>query len=305
VGVSDGASTPEAFAADVGPVAAGPVVAAGGGTHRHVGGDVAAEVRPVHAPVGIVELHPAEMTVRVGAGTTVAELDAALAEAGQCVALPADPGRTVGGVLAVGHSGRRRLGWGPVRDALLEARFVTAEGALARTGGPTVKNVTGYDLCRLLVGSLGTLGLLGEVVLRTRPLPCHEQWFTSGEDPSLLRRALHRPTSVLWDGTSTWVLLEGHPDDVAVEAAAAGLAPSEGPPASPPHRWSLPPTELRSLPADGLGSFMAQVGVGVAHRDIPQPRRHLAPAVAGLHRRLKSSFDPTNRLAPGREVGAT
>src|SRR5207244_3487173 len=80
---------------------------------------------------------PAEMIVRCGAGTTVAELDQALAEHGQCVALPAWPqrpgaattdGATVGGVLAVGRSGVRRLGYGPVRDVLLEARYVSADG---------------------------------------------------------------------------------------------------------------------------------------------------------------------------------
>src|SRR5206468_8580471 len=135
------------------------------------GGPPSPEVREVRAPAGVASFEPAEMTVRCGAGTTVAELDAALAEHGQCVALPDWDGGTVGGVLAVGRSGVRRLGYGPVRDALLEARFVSAEGRLVKAGGPTVKNVSGFDLCRLLVGSLGTLGLIGEVVLRTRPLP--------------------------------------------------------------------------------------------------------------------------------------
>src|SRR5207237_3236629 len=97
--------------------------------------------------------------------------DDALGEHGQCVALPPHEGATVGGVLAVGRSGLRRLRFGPVRDTLLEARYVSAEGRLVKAGGPTVKNVSGFDLCRLLVGSLGTLGLLGAVVLRCRPRP--------------------------------------------------------------------------------------------------------------------------------------
>ena len=92
------------------------------------------------------------MTACCGAGTLVAELDDALVGYGQCVAIP--PHGTVGGALAVGRSGMRRLGYGPVRDTLLQARYVSAAGDVVKAGGPTVKNVSGFDLCRLLVGSL-------------------------------------------------------------------------------------------------------------------------------------------------------
>jgi FAD/FMN-containing dehydrogenase len=304
VGVTSSRAGVLDFATDVGPEDAGPVVAVGGGTQSDLGGSVDAAARAVRAPTGIVEISPAEMTVRVGAGTTVADLDAALAEVGQCVALPARPGSTIGGVLATGRSGLRRLGWGPVRDALLEARFVTAQGRVAVAGGPTVKNVSGYDLCRLLVGSFGTLGLFGEVVLRTRPLPAAEQWFSAGTDPFALRRAVHRPLSVLWDGSTTWLLLAGHPADVHTEAAHAGLAPCEGPPPLPPHRWSIPPRAVRALPGEVSDRFVAEVGVGVVHRHDAQPARSLPPALATLHRRLKAGFDPTGRLAPGRATGS-
>lgn len=294
-----------AFAAEVGGPGAGPVVAVGGRTRWALGGAVDPMTREVRAPSGIVEFEPAEMTVRVGAGTTVEDLDAALAEHGQCVALPAGGGSTIGGALAVGRSGIRRLGYGPVRDTLLEARYVSAAGAVVKAGGPTVKNVSGYDLCRLLVGSLGTLGLLGEVVLRTRPLPAQSRWFAGEADPFDLLGRLYRPSSLLWDGTTTWLLLEGHPDDVAAQGALAGLdilSPPAAPPALPPWQWSLRPAELRSLPLDGHGPFVAEVGVGVVHRHQPGPSRSLEPTVAELHHRLKSSFDPTGRLAPGRTV---
>ncbi|HET6950962.1 MAG TPA: FAD-binding protein [Acidimicrobiales bacterium] len=291
-----------AFAAAVGPVAAGPVVAVGGRTRFGVGGPVDPAAREVRAPAGVVAVEAADMTVRVRAATTVADLDGALAEVGQTVALPDRQGATVGGVLAVGHSGLRHLGWGPVRDTVLEVRYVSSEGRLVTAGGPTVKNVSGFDLCRLLVGSLGTLGLLAEVVLRTRPVPAAERWLAGETDPFALRARLHRPASVLWDGTTTWVLLDGHPDDVAAEARVCGLAEAEGVPPLPPHRWSLPPGELPALAAGGdTGRFVAQVGVGVVHRDRPQPARPVDPAVAGLHRRLKVQFDPTGRLAPGRD----
>ena len=293
----------DAFAVEVGGVDAGPVVAVGGRTQFDVGGPVASDVREVSAPAGIVEHEPAEMTVRVRAGTTVVDLDAALGERGQCVALPAIPGATVGGVLAVGHSGLRRLGWGPVRDTILEVRYVSAAGRVVKGGGPTVKNVSGFDLPRLFVGSLGTLGLIAEVVLRARPVPACEQWFTSTDPPFALRRALYRPASMLWDGTTTWLLLDGHPADVAAEAAAAGLvAVDSGPPPLPRYRWSMPPGELASLPGDGLGRFVAQIGVGVVHRDAPQPPRPVDPALRTLHDRLKVAFDPTGRLAPGRRL---
>jgi FAD/FMN-containing dehydrogenase len=291
----------EAFAAEVGPAEAGPVVAEGGRTQWSAGvvdAEALAAARVVRAPAGVVAVEAADMTVRVRARTPVADVDAALAEVEQVVAVPDWPGATVGGVLAVGHSGLRRLGWGPVRDTVLEVRYVSAEGRLVAAGGPTVKNVSGFDLCRLLVGSLGTLGLVGEVVLRTRPRPATERWLAGEADPFALLRRLHRPASILWDGTTTWVLLDGHPADVGAQARLCeGLAPVEGGPSLPPHRWSLRPSELRALE----GEFVAEVGVGTVHRPDPQPARPVDPAVRSLHQRIKAQFDPTGRLAPGRD----
>lgn len=295
----------DAFAAEVGPPDAGPVTAVGGRTQWAAGGRVAPTAREVRAPAGVVAVEAADMTVRVGAGTTVAELDAALAEVGQTVALPAWDDATVGGVLAVGHSGLWRLGWGPVRDVLLEARVVSADGRVVKAGGPTVKNVSGYDLCRLLVGSLGTLAFTAEVVLRTRPLPPAQRWLAGDVDPFALVERLYRPAAVLWDGTTTWVLLDGHPDDVAAQSALAGLADVDGPPPLPgPHRWSLRPSELPALGASphvGPGRFVAQVGVGVVQAERQPPPRPVDAHVVELHRRIKAVFDPGGRLNPGRD----
>jgi len=283
----------DAFAEEVGD--AEPVTVTGLGSR---GGPVPA-VRTVTAPSGIDWIQPAEMTICCGAGTPIAEVDAALAEHGQCVALQG--GGTIGGSLAIGHSGIRRLGWGPARDTVLQAHYVSAAGDVVKAGGPTVKNVSGFDLCRLLVGSRGTLGFLADVILRTRPLPVGERWFTSERDPCDLLAALYRPTSLLWDGRTTWALLDGHADDIAAQVQVAGLIATDGPPDLPLHRWSMPPSEVRSL-ATGSAPFVAEIGVGVVHHSEPAPARVVDATVRSLHDRIKHEFDPTARLNPGVDV---
>jgi glycolate oxidase FAD binding subunit len=210
----------------------------------------------------------------------------------------------VGGTLAVGRSGPRRLGDGPVRDAVLGLTWISAEGRQVMAGGATVKNVSGYDLCRLMVGSLGTLGIFAETVLRTLPRPACSRWLTGEADPFALRHALFAPVSLLWDGRRCWVLLEGHPDDVEHQTGlAAGLGcgdAGEGPPPLPPHRTSRPPGDLAAMGDERPGSFVAEIGVGVVHRDQPGPTPVIDPIVAEQCRRVKHALDPTGRLAPGR-----
>src|SRR4029077_16438001 len=124
------------------------------------------------------------------------------------------------------------------------------------------------DLCRLLVGSLGTLGFLGEVVLRCRPLPAVTRWFAGEAEPFDLVHRLHQPSSILWDGTNTWLLLEGHPADVEAQAQVAGLPEADGPPPPPTGgRLSMRPSALRAL----TGTFVAEIGVGVVHSVDPAP----------------------------------
>lgn len=314
--------------------AADGVSVVGAGTQRDVGGAVtgATEVR---APAGILGYEPADMTVTVLAGTPVGVLDAALAEQGQeCPLDPRAPNATVGGVLACGLSGPRRLRLGPVRDRVLEVRFLTGDGRVVRGGGPTVKNVTGYDLPRLLVGSLGTLGVIVQVTLRTQPRPECSSWAVSDVGPDDLRDRLFRPTCLAWDGHRTHVLLEGHPDDIATQQAQALLEPAKGPPRWPaePHRGraSVRPGAVtavaRRLESTGC-AWLAEGGVGTIHIGA-ETEASLAAARAAVEaesgwllreagapnldpfglplpnlavmRRVKDAFDPTGKLNPGR-----
>jgi FAD/FMN-containing dehydrogenase len=278
------------FAAEVG--ASDPVTIAGMSTR---GGPVDG-VRTVMAPVGIDWIKPEEMTVCCGAGTSVADLDEALAAVGQRVAIP--PSGTVGGALAVAESSLRRLGHGPIRDCLLQARYISAGGEVISAGGPTVKNVSGFDLCRLLVGSRGTVGFLGEVILRTNPRARFEQWYRAQVDPHEVLGRLYRPVSVLWDGTDTWALLDGDERDVRSAASSIGMVPADAPEFPTGGRWSIDPAEIDTL----RGRFVVEVGIGVVHHEDPAPARNVDPVIADLTARIKARFDPTGRLNPGVDV---
>ena len=281
-----------AFRNDVGE--SDPVCVRGGGTRWEVGGDDAG-VRSVAAPSGIEAFEPAEMTVTVGAGTTVATLSAALAEDGQEVAIDGPHGSTVGGALMIGRSSLRRGRLGELTDVLLQADCVGADGALFTAGGPTVKNVTGYDLCRLLVGSLGTLALVGRVILRTRPLPEAFAWMSGAVSTGEVVDVLYRPATVLWDGVETTVRVEGNGQDVDEEVGrlqAIGMAPT-GEPVLPAEwdRWT------GVLPPGGV----LEVGAGVVHQSDRPESGNVSVGVRALGERVRDSFDPTRRLNPGRD----
>jgi glycolate oxidase FAD binding subunit len=152
-----------------------PVVPWGGGTQMYRG----APPRDGALVVGlrrlgrVLEHEPADLTATAEAGITLAALQDSLGARGQWLPLdsPAPGEATLGGVLAANAAGTRRLGSGTARDLVIGIRVVAPDGALVRAGGKVVKNVAGYDLAKLYIGSLGTLGIIVDATLKLRPRP--------------------------------------------------------------------------------------------------------------------------------------
>jgi len=149
----------------------------GSGSKDFYGEPSAGELLETASLRGITSYEPTELVVTVRAGTPLAELEAVLAERGQC--LPFEPphfgsGTTVGGMVAAGLSGPARASVGAVRDYVLGVSLLNGKGELLTFGGQVMKNVAGYDVSRLMVGSLGTLGLIAEVSLKVLPMALGE-----------------------------------------------------------------------------------------------------------------------------------
>lgn len=157
--------------------ARGPLAVRGGGT-RPLGRTVEGQALSVSGLSGIELYEPGALTLVVRAGTAVSEVDAVLAAEGQRLAFEPMDHRgllgttgtpTIGGAIAANVSGPRRIQVGAARDFLLGVRFVDGRGETIRNGGRVMKNVTGYDLVKLMAGSLGTLGVLTELALKVLP----------------------------------------------------------------------------------------------------------------------------------------
>jgi glycolate oxidase FAD binding subunit len=184
----------------------------------------------------ILEHAAGDLVVRAQAGVPLADLQAALAPAGQWLALdPPERRATVGGVVAANASGPRRLRYGTVRDLIIGITVVLADGTVAHAGGKVVKNVAGYDLAKLFCGSLGTLGMVVEAIFRLHPLPAATAVVTvqvesptqAGQAVQRLRRSALEPSAAElvvgelgWPGRLT-VVFEGIQPGVEAQAAAA------------------------------------------------------------------------------------
>lgn len=161
----------------------------------------------------LISHQPGDMTAVVGAGMPLRALQTALAEQGQWLAL--DPateqaGATIGGLLATGDAGPRRLRYGTMRDLAIGATIVLADGTIVHSGSHVIKNVAGYDLTKLFHGSLGSLGLIAEVILRLHPLPAASSTLratTTVNEATIAASALSRsgvePTAIEWTQPAT------------------------------------------------------------------------------------------------------
>jgi glycolate oxidase FAD binding subunit len=206
---------------------------------------------------GVVEHVAGDMVVVVRAGTTLEALRDKLSGANQQLALDRPlPGATVGGTVATGTSGPRRMLYGAPRDLLIGVTVVRPDGAVARAGGKVVKNVAGYDLGKLVAGSYGTLGLVTECVFRLHPVPPAAAYVTrraGGPDEAGRLVAAVRAAQVVssavevdavpGEGVAVTVLLEGVPDGVAHRAAAVAalLGGDVSTVDTPPDGWGTYP----------------------------------------------------------------
>lgn len=213
----------------------------GAGTKRAIGKPTNTEYQlDVSAIAGIREYEPNELVMTCGAGTPLWAIESALADANQQLAFePMDYGPllggperrgTIGGVLAANLSGPRRFKAGAARDHFLGVSAVSGRGEIFKAGGKVVKNVTGYDMCKLIAGSWGTLAIMDEVTVKVLPAPeetatlmLHGQ--TVGQAVEAMTIALQSPHEVsgaawLPETGETLLRIEGFPESVKARLAA-------------------------------------------------------------------------------------
>lgn len=258
-----------------------PVHITGGNTKAFYGRNVAEGCRPlpVAGHVGVVAYEPTELAISLRAGTPLAEVNRLLEEQGQ--QLPFEPpafgeAATIGGAVAAGLSGPRRPFAGAVRDAVLGVKLINGRGETLNFGGRVMKNVAGYDVSRLMAGSLGTLGVLLEVSLKVRPVPPRKLTLVHELDaPAALARMQeweHMPlaiTALCHDGERLYARVCGGDRSLEVTREAMGGEVLEEAPAfwgdlreqrlpffaSPGPLWRLsvpPAAALMDLPGEWL-----------------------------------------------------
>jgi glycolate oxidase FAD binding subunit len=287
----------------------------------------------------VVAYEPAEMLAVVEGGMRCGDLARILAEHGQEWPVDADAESTVGGVIAAGVSSPRRARVGHVRDTVVEMEVATGDGRLVHSGARTVKNVTGYDVHRLLTGSLGTLGVITQVALKIRPLPEASRTLVV-EGPGLstaetLLGAVPSAAAVIAHPDRVRLRLEGWSGEVDAMARAVPDATAEPdgpfrvdlPRGATVVEAAVPPSRLPEM-IDGSADWRSVAGMGIAwigvadDDELAAVRRRAAelggtaPAVRGpgglgsakvaapdVHRALKHAFDPKGILAPGRFWG--
>ncbi len=254
----------------------------------------------------VLEHAAGDLVARLQAGARMGDVAAALAAAGQEIALDVPAGATAGGVVASGLAGPRRLRYGSPRDLLIGITIVLANGTVAKSGGKVVKNVAGYDLGKLFAGSAGTLGLITEVTFRLHPLPAARAFVAAefaadavpaacdavaaAANSSLTASAVELSRPSPSGPLLVSVLLEGSADGVAARVAAmadllgrSGASRAKVSETAPPW-WPGPPA------AEGAGAgetlvrvsfWVSALGQVLDAIDAAAGQAGIAPSVAG------------------------
>lgn len=262
----------------------------------------------------LVEHAAGDLIAVVGAGRRLADLQQDLAGSAQWLAV--DPARsgTVGGLVATASTGPTRLLHGPVRDLVIGATMVRADGVVARSGGKVVKNVAGYDLGKLLTGSYGTLGVLTEVAFRLHPVPEASRWVclpvtSSSHAAGVVQDVIHShlvPTAVEldWAGGSgtVSVRLDGIPPGVEARSAAAVALLGSGAQAyeQAPSWWGVEPEGEVLLKVSHETASLAVVldAVAATTSDVGVELRVRGSAAVGSLLVGLGSHTPTSRDRP-------
>ena len=292
----------------------------GGGT-KPWGNPVAVDLQLDTTGLDRVVAHrPDDATLAVEPGVRLADLQERLAAHRQHLAIdPPHADATLGGVFAADDHGPARLRYGTLRDLVIGATVVLSDGTVARTGGHVIKNVAGYDLGRLLCGSLGTLGLVVELVLRLHHLPAATTTVAAPADPATAAAFASRLAATTLEAAAfdlhageVLVRFEGHPDAVAAQATACAALLEDArmlPPDEELGRWAAVAAHLAgtygsdgadgatvvriaTLP-DALAATATAVHAGAARHDVPLALHH--HVALGLH---------TAVLAPGGDHAA-
>lgn len=288
----------------------------GGGTHSGYGEPEPADlVVSTEGLGGIIAWEPDDLTVVVGAGARVSDVEHELRTRNQSIVLPEHPGpATVGGCVASGVSSLRRGRLYSTRERVLEAIVVTGDGRVVRSGARVVKNVTGYDLTRLHVGAFGALGVLVSICIKLWPVPPAAAVVTLS-DPAEAARVT-RPLAVLEERHRTRAHLAGTGPEVdALLARFEGtVTPGLDWPSDPegPWRWSLRvPPALTSAAVQRLPEswgFLALHGVGEVRAassdsegaaDLREWAETAGGRLVAVARPKGASFDPWGRPPAG------